>query len=57
MDFCRMIVIDLSKQAAIDADLRVIQQIDFLGNLEHAGGTQMLFIFEKLNFTSEILGF
>ena len=28
-----MIVIDLSKQQAIDADLKSIQQINFTGNL------------------------
>ena len=52
-----MIVIDLSKQQVLDADLRVIQQMSFTGNLEHNGHTQMLFILKELDFTSEILDF
>ena len=32
-----MIAIDLSKQQALDANPRVIQQIDFIGNLDRAG--------------------
>ena len=44
-----MIEIDLSKQQALDADLRVIQQINFTGNLERQGdnGTTMYFIIEE----------
>ena len=34
-----MIAIDLSKQKALDADPRVIQQINFTGNLDCAGNT------------------
>ena len=36
-----MIVIDLSKQQALDADLRAIQQINFTANLDRAGNTRI----------------
>ena len=50
-----MIAIDLSKQQALDADPRVIQQINFTANLDRAGDTRIYFILEvsketKLNF-------
>ena len=32
-----MIAVDLSKQEALDADLKVVQQIDFTANLDSAG--------------------
>ena len=35
----KMIAIDLSKQQALDADLRAIQQINFTGNLDRNGNT------------------
>ena len=40
----KMIAIDLSKQQALDADPRAIQQINFTANLDRAG---MFFIIEK----------
>ena len=39
-----MIAIDLSKQQALAADPRVIQQINFTANLDRAGNTTMFFI-------------
>ena len=33
----KMIAVDLSKQEALDADLKVVQQIDFTANLDSAG--------------------
>ena len=39
-----MIAIDLSKQQALDADPRTIQQINFTTNLDRAGNTAMFFI-------------
>ena len=39
-----MIPIDLSKQQALDADLRAIQQINFTANLDRAGNTTVFFI-------------
>ena len=42
-----MIVIDLSKQQAIDTDPTAIQQINFSANLDRAGNTTMFFIIEE----------
>ena len=42
-----MIAIDLSKQQALDADQRAIQQINFTPNLDRTGNTTMFFIIEK----------
>ena len=39
----KMIAIDLSKQQALDADPRAIQQINFTANLEWVGNTAMFF--------------
>ena len=46
-----MIAIDLSKQQAIDADTRAIQQIDFTANLDRARNTAMFFIMEEAKVT------
>ena len=40
-----MIAIDLSKQQALDADPKAIQQINFAGNLE--GQSAIFFIIEE----------
>ena len=42
-----MIVIDLSKQKALDVDPRELQQINVAGNLDHAINTKMPFIYEE----------
>ena len=42
-----MIAIDLSKQQAIDANPRAIQQINFTENLNRVGNTTMFFIIEE----------
>ena len=42
-----MIAIDLSKQQALDADPRAIQQINFTANLDRAVNTTMFFIIEE----------
>ena len=42
-----MIAIDLSKQQALDADPRAIQQINFTANLNRAGNTRIYFILEE----------
>ena len=39
-----MIAIDLSKQQALDADARAIQQINVIANLDRAGNVTMFFI-------------
>ena len=48
----RMIAIDLSKQQALDADPRAIQEINFMANLDRVGNTTMFFIIEE---TKEIV--
>ena len=47
----KMIAIDLSKQQALDADPRAIQQINFTANLDRAGNTTMFFIIEEAKET------
>ena len=46
-----MIAIDLSKQQALDADPKAIQQINFTANLDRAGNAAMLFIIEEAKET------
>ena len=51
VDTCKMIAVDLSKQQALDADPRAIQQINFTANLDRAGNTSVYFILEEANET------
>ena len=44
MDSYKMIAVDLTKQQALDADPRAIQQINFPANLDRAGNTRIYFI-------------
>ena len=46
-----MIAIDLSKQQALDANPRAIQNINFTANLDRAGNTTMFFIIEETKET------
>ena len=46
-----MIAVHLSKQQALDADPRAIQQINFTANLDRAGNTRVNFILEKAKKT------
>ena len=46
-----MIAVDLSKQQALDADPRAIQQINFTANLDRAGTTRVYFILEEAKET------
>ena len=46
-----MIAIDLSKQQALDADPRAIQQINFTANLDKAGNTRIYFILKEAKET------
>ena len=46
-----MIAIDLSKQQALDADPKAIQQINFTANLDRAGNTRFYFILEEAKKT------
>ena len=45
-DHYKLIAIDLSKQQALDADPRAIQQINFAANLDRVGNKTMFFIIE-----------
>ena len=46
-----MIVVELSKQQALDADPKAIQQINFTANLDRAGNTRIYFIVEEAKET------
>ena len=46
-----MIAIDLSKQKALDADPRTIQQINFTANLDRVGNTTMFFVIKQAKET------
>ena len=46
-----MIATYLSRQQALDADPKVIQQITFTANLEREGNTTMFFIIEEAKET------
>ena len=50
-DTYKMIALDLSKQQALDADPRAIQQINFTANLDRAGNTRVYFILEEAKET------
>ena len=45
----KIIAKDLSKQQALDADPRAIQQINFTANLDREENTTMFFIIEEGN--------
>ena len=50
-----MISIDLSKQQALNATPKAIQQIIFTANLDRAGNTRLYFILEEAKET--VFGF
>ena len=47
----RVFAIDLSKQQALDADPKSIQQINFTTYLDRAGNTRIFFILEEAKET------
>ena len=51
MDTYKMIAVHLSKQQALDADPRAIQQVNFTANLGRAGNTRVYFILEEAKET------
>ena len=51
MGIYKMIAVDLSKQQALDADPRAIQQINFTANLDRAGNTRVYFVLEEAKET------
>ena len=42
-----MIAVDFSKQQALDANPKAIQQINFTANLDEAGKTRFYYILEE----------
>ena len=46
-----MIIVDLSKQQALDADPKAIQEINFTANLDRAGNARIYFILEEVKET------
>ena len=46
-----MITVALSKQQALDADPKAIQQINFAANLDKAGNMRIYFILEEAKET------
>ena len=56
MDTYKMIAVDLSKQQALNADPRAIQQINFNANPDRAGNTRSYFILEEAKETIVDLG-
>ena len=49
--YYKLNAIDLSKQKELDVDPKVIQQINFTGNLERDGNTKMFCIIEEVKET------
>ena len=50
-NYCRMFAVYLSKQQALDADPKKIQQINFKAKLDRAGRTKIYFILEEAKET------
>ena len=50
-NYYKMIAVDLSKQQALDADPKAIQQINFTENLDRAGNTRFYFMLEETKET------
>ena len=46
-NYYKVIAIDLSKQQALDADPKAIQQINFTGNLDQAADATMFLLLKK----------
>ena len=49
--YYKIIAIDLSKQQALVADPKAIQQINFTANLDRPGNTRLYFILEEVKET------
>ena len=49
--YYKMIVVDLSKQEALDDDPKAVQQINFTANLDRTGNARFYFILEKAKET------
>ena len=51
-NYYKIVAIDLSKQEALDAYPKAIQQINFTANLDRGGNTTMFFIIEETKETT-----
>ena len=51
-NYYKIKVIDLSKQQTLDADQKVMEQINFIANLYWDGNTTMLFILKEVKETT-----
>ena len=49
--YYKMIAIDVSKQQVLDVDLKAIQKINFIANLDRAKNTRFYFILEQVKET------
>ena len=52
--YYKMIAVDFSKQQALDADPKAIQQINFTANLDRVGNTRLYFIIKEAKETVEV---
>ena len=52
---CRLIAVDLSKQKALDADLRAIQQIIFTGKIKAAAANTRVIIYYVVEKSKETI--
>ena len=52
---CRLIAVDLSKQKALDADLRAIQQIIFTGKIKAAAANTKVIIYYIVEQSKETI--
>ena len=50
-NYYKMVAIDLSKQKALDSNLKTMQQINFTGNLDRVASVIMFFIIEEVKET------
>ena len=50
-NYYKIIAVDLSKRQALDGDPKVIEQINFISNLDRADCTRFYFIFEEAKET------
>ena len=50
-NYYKMIAVDLSKQKALDADPKTIQQINFTANLDRIGNTRFYFVLQEAKET------
>ena len=50
-NYYKIIAVDLSKQQALNADPRAIQEINFTANLDGDGNTRFYFILEEVKET------